>query len=97
MANIENLSEQLKYVQANTNTAHHRFLNHLAQAVQRRLAEAAPELQLTYGGKQESGDVISAQLSGRTTTTDPQTLEDNVRNVMEQLSNPSNLLSALEE
>ena len=98
MANTEKASNQTKLLADKFEISNHTFLNQLTSGLQERVAMAVPDLEILPMGKQDSRGDISLTIMGQITLEDEAELEDaenKVRQLMDSLKNPTNLLSLL--
>ena len=98
MANTEKVSNQTKLLADKFEISNHTFLNQLTSGLQERVAMAVPDLEILPMGKQDSRGDISLTIMGQITLEDEAELEDaenKVRQLMDSLKNPTNLLSLL--
>lgn len=92
-------SEQLKFVKQNHQVSYHRLVTMLAEGIKKAVEQEAPDLELRVGGKSVMGNKITLHITGNVVTEDADDLkrtDDAVRQTMDALKNPSNLLSTLE-
>lgn len=71
----------------------------LATGIKKRFKERLPDLKLRVGGKTVNGSVITLQITGNIVAEDAndhQRIDDTVRQTIDALRNPSDLLSTLE-
>ncbi len=98
MASIVKASDQLKFVKNNHVVSHHLFATKLASGVKETIEQEVPDLKLRIGGKSVSGGKITLQITGSVKTEDAddmKRIDDLVRQTINSLKNPSNLLSAI--
>ncbi len=92
-----NLSDQVNKVGNGFDASNHTFFKAIANAVQAEI-EKNTGLKLVLQGKTSSKGSITAILAGQ--SVDPKQidgLDDKVRQTMDNLRNPSNLISALKK
>lgn len=93
----ENLSKQHKLVRSRFKISNHTFINKLADGIREHVAQSAP-VDLKYVGKSESGDAIEAKLVSVTTVSGAEAYDElhtAVRSAIDELRNPSKLLSLI--
>lgn len=98
MASTAKASEQTKVIENQFDVSNHTFLNQLSTGMQQRVGEVVPGLQISPIGKKASKGDISFSLVGQVTLEDETKVEDaegKVRQLMDSLKNPSNLLTLL--
>jgi len=92
------VSDQAKMVGNHFEISNHTFLNQLTTGLQERVDVAVPGLKVIPIGKKASVGNISLSLTGQITLGDETKVaeaDEKVRQLMDSLKNPSNLLSLL--
>lgn len=92
-------SDQIKTIRTNFDVTNHRFINAIAMGVKEKLEQIVPETKFKIGGKSLDGTVIKLQISGTKITKDADELDkvkNDVRQTMDSLKNPANLMSILD-
>lgn len=92
-------SKQCKHINTGFEVSNHAFINQLAAGIQKKIQEKVPGFLIKIGGKSESGSTIKMVLSGSMVTTDAdkhQEISNKVRQTIDDLKNPSDLLSTIE-
>lgn len=93
------VSDQTKQVENAFAVSNHTFVNQLAAGLQQKIAEKFPDMIVKSGGKSQDGRNIKLVVSGMKVTKDADELErvnTEVRQMIDDLKNPSDLLSLLE-
>jgi hypothetical protein len=99
VVSTEKVSNQLKFVKNNHSVSQHLFATKLASGVKSAIEQEVPDLQLRVGSKAVSGGKITLQITGSIKTEDTDDMkrvDDAVRQAINTLKNPSNLLSTIE-
>ncbi len=92
-------SDSIKPTQNGFDVSNHKFMNQLATGLQSRVEETVPDLTMVPTGKTASKGIVSFTLVGQVTLSDADakdSVNDKVRQLMDTLKNPSNLLSLLQ-
>ena len=98
MASTGKASSQVKQIGNNFEISNHTFVNQITSGLQERVAQTVPDLKVIPTGKKASKGNISLTLIGQITLEDAESVEsadEKVRQLMDSLKNPSNLLSLL--
>lgn len=98
MAGTAKVSDQTKMIGNRFDISNHTFLNQLTTGMQVRVGETVPGLKVTPVGKKASQGEVSLTLMGQVALDDAtkvEDAEDKVRQLMDSLKNPSNLLMLL--
>lgn len=98
MASTARVSDQVKSIGNNFEISNHTFVNQLIAGLQERVDQTAPGLKVIPTNKKMNQGEISLTLMGQVTLDDASQVEDTetkVRQMMDSLKNPSNLLSLL--
>jgi hypothetical protein len=99
MVSTVKVSSQTKAIGGQFEISNHTLLNQLTTGLQERVSEIVPELNIVPLGKKSSKGNISLTLMGQVVLEDETKVEDTgekVRQLLDSLKNPSNLLSLLE-
>jgi hypothetical protein len=98
VASTEKVSDQVKLLKSGFEISNHTFVNQITDGLQECVETAVPGLKVSPMGKRASGHDISLTIMGQITLEDEAALEDaenKVRQLMDSLKNPTNLLSLL--
>jgi hypothetical protein len=99
MAHTEKVSDQVKQVRLNLSASNHRFFNMIVAGVQKKLEESVPGLELKQSARavtKSGGTIVLMGQVPAPMAEDKESAENKVRQTMDSLKNPSNLLSAIE-
>ena len=92
------VSEQLVSINNNFDVSNHTFVNQLMSGLQQEITETVPNLTIVPIGKEASRGKISVKLVGQITLEDAESMDsvdDKIRQLMDSLKNPADLLSLL--
>jgi len=90
---------QFKAMKSSHSVSQHRFISKLANGIKEALENKVPNLDLRVGSKVVTGNTIELSITGSTTVSDAEEMEEtknDVRRVIDSMKNPSTLLSTLE-
>ena len=96
---MSGIKPQLQLANSGFAVSNHRFMNKIASGISTLVEANIPGLRLEYIGKSVTGNSISANLMGEVLVDDIKLADvsDKIRGVMQELKNPSNLLSIIKE
>ena len=92
------VSEQLVSINNGFDISNHTFVNQLMDGLQQEITEIVPNLTVIPMGKEASKGKISVMLKGQIIIEDADSMssvDDKIRQLMDSLKNPANLLSLL--
>lgn len=98
MASTGKASKQVKHIRKNVAVSNHRFFNMIAEGVQKHLEDTIPGLKLVQSASSLTKDGGAKVLTGQITVKDEEEKESvdaKVRQTMDGLKNPSDLLSTI--
>jgi hypothetical protein len=98
MASTEKASKQIKNIGKNMVVSNHRFFNMIAEGVQKHFEETIPGLKLVQSASSLTKVGGTTVLTGQITVKDEEEKESvdvKVRQTMDGLKNPSDLLSTI--
>lgn len=94
------VSEQLVPISNGFDVSNHTFVNQIMNGLQQEITETVPDLTIIPMDKKASKGKISVTLKGQIIledVADINSVDDKVRQLMNSLKNPSNLLSLLKK
>lgn len=98
MASIENPYKQVEQISEKFDVSNHIFLNMVSNGIQQKTEQLVPDLLLVPINKKMSKGEISMTLVGQVVLDDANDInnvDNKIRQMMDSLKNPSNLLSLL--
>jgi hypothetical protein len=98
VANTGRVSNDIKAIGNNFEVSNHTFLGQISSGIQGRVGETVSGLKVVPTGKKAARGDISVTLVGQVTlekSDDVETANEKVRQLMDSLKNPSNLISLL--
>ena len=93
------VSKNVEMISDNFDVTNHRFMNMIANGVSQLIAQNIPGLQLRHSGKSINGNIMSSVLLGEMIVSEDElkSVDDKVRNIIQGLKNPANLISVMQE
>jgi len=92
------VSDQVKQIRSSNSVSNHRFFNMIAAGVQKHLEQQVPGLKLVQAAGSVTKNGGTTVLTGQIIVQDAdekKSTEDKVRQVMDDLKNPADLLSSV--
>lgn len=87
------VSEQLGTMQRGFAVSPHTFMKQLSEGLQQHLQKRVPGLQVGISGKNVTGQIITLKVTG--TAQNSENVGDQVRQIMNELRTPNELLNLL--
>lgn len=95
MVNTENPYNQVERIKNNFEVSNHTLLNSVISGLRGEIKQIHPDLVLQLANKKSVRGEVSLILKGQVTLDDSEDVKDKVKQLINSLKNPSNLISLL--